>query len=607
MPRRAPARVTMLAVALSVVFAAPAAAQSVPVLAGTPGTPFSQNKQNEPAVAVDQNSPTVLAAGANDNIDMEACNAGADNDCPFTDGVGVSGIAFSFDSGHSWTQPTYSGFTARHCLGAVGPDPGCNAMPGPIGTLPNYYENGLVSDGDPALAFGPRPTAAGGFSYANGSRLYYANLTSAFPGQAPFRGAEAIAVSHTDNVAAAARGVNSAWSAPVIASRQSSAQFSDKEQIWADNATSSPFFGNVYVCYADFRGNGNGFTNQPLMMLTSRNGGGSWIQRQVTPAANNISGRNGFGRSGCTVRTDSHGVVYVFTFQFGFSATTAAAGQIQMIRSFDGGRTFERPRNIFTAFDTCNYFEASIARCVEDGVAGARSDLSPAPSVDIANGAPTGGDATNRIVLTWVDGRDGLNHEHVMFTSSSNGGATWSTPAAVERGTDRGYYSAPSISPNGSDVWLVYNAFLEPFKPSAEGPANDRPLAGVVLHATGTGAFSQVFRSERPGDARASSQNNLAAEFLGDYVYSAATRTYSMSVWNDVRDGADCPAIDEFRQELHEEAVATGQPTAEAEEPRGAGDRERDQGEDEPVAPPVQQVCPAGFGNSDIFGWSSGF
>jgi hypothetical protein len=609
MPKGLLARSALLAAALSVVFAVPASAQSVRVSSGSPPSPFSQNKQNEPAVAVDQRHPTVLAAGANDNIDMEACNAGPDNDCPFTPGVGVSGIYFSFDSGHTWTQPTYSGNTARGCLGAVGPDPGCTPTGGPIGTLPNYFENDLVADGDPALAFGPQPSG-GGFSYAGGSRLYYANLTSAVPGTAPFKGAEAIAVSHTDDVAGAATGANDAWSDPVIASRQSSAQFSDKEQIWADNTESSPFFGNVYVCYADFRGNGNGFTNQPLMVLTSRDGGASWTQRQVTPATNNISSRNGFGRSGCTVRTDSRGVVYVFTFQFGFSATTAAAGQIQMIRSFDGGRTFERPRSIFTAFDTCNYFEPSIARCVEDGVGGARSDLSPAPSVDIANGAPTGADATNRLVLTWVDGRDGLNREHVMFSTSTNAGASWSGPAMVERPGDRGYYSAPAIAPNGSTVWLVYNAFTEPFKPSAEGPENDRPIIGQVLRATVTGgtiAFTPAHRG-LPGDARGSSQNNLAAEFLGDYVYAAATRTYSMSVWNDMRNGADCPDIDEYRQELHEEALATGEPTAEAEEPRGAEEREggRDQEDEEPaVAPPVQQVCPATFGNSDIFGWTS--
>jgi hypothetical protein len=597
---------TLAATVLVAAVAGPAAAQDALVNVGSAASPFSQNKQNEPAVAVDPHQTNVLAAGANDNIDMEACNAGPDNDCPFTDGVGVSGVYFSFDSGHSWTQPTYAGNTARGCTGTIGPDPGCTTTTGPIGTLPNYFEHDLVSDGDPALAFGPRPTPGGGFSYANGSRLYYANLTSAVPGTAPFKGAEAIAVSHTDAVASAAAGSNAAWSAPVIASQQTSALFSDKEQVWADNAQSSPFFGNVYVCYAAFRGNGNGSTNQPLDVLTSADGGERWAQHQVTPATNNTKSRNGFGRSGCTVRTDSHGTVYVFDFQFGFSPTTAAAGQIQMIRSFDGGTRWERPVNIFTAYDTCNAFEASIGRCVEDGVGGARSDLSPAPSVDIANGAPAGDDASNRIVLTWVDGRDGLNHEHVMFSTSTNGGTTWGTPTAVELGGDRGYYSAPAISPNGSDVWLVYNAFTEPFKTSAVGPDNDRPLVGQVLHATvgagGVGTFASAHRGAS-GDARGSSQNNLAAEFLGDYVYAAATRTYGVSVWNDVRAAADCPAIDQLRQDLHDEAIATGQQTAEAEEPRG--ESAEAQGTDAPVAPAVQQQCPANFGNSDIFGWSS--
>jgi hypothetical protein len=588
--------------------ATPAAAKDTRVSVGSPTSPFSANKQNEPAIAIDAAHPNVLAAGANDNIDMEACNAGPDNDCPFTPGVGVSGIYFSTDSGASWTQPTYTGNSARECTGAVGDsDPACEPDPnGDIGTLPNYFAAGLVSDGDPAVAFGPQPDG-GGFSYDEGSRLYYANLTSAVPGQAPFKGDEAIAVSHTDDIDAAKAGDEDAWSDPVIASRQSSAQFSDKEQVWADNAESSPFFGNVYVCYAQFRGSGNGFTNQPLAVLTSRDGGDSWTQKQVTPATNNISSRNGFGRSGCTIRTDSDGNVYVFTFQFGFSATTAAAGQIQMIQSSDGGRTWGRPRQIFTAFDTCNFFEVSIGRCVEDGVAGARSDLSPAPSVDIANGAPTGGDATDRIVISWVDGGDGLNEEHVMFSTSTNRGGSWTTPSEVEQGDDRGYYSAPAISPDGTDVWLVYNAFTEPFKDSAEGAENDRPLVGVVLHAdvtgSGVGDFGEIHRGAS-GDARGSSQNNLAAEFLGDYVYAAASRTRGAAVWNDVRNAADCPAIDEFRQELHEEALATGQPTAEPEEPRGAEDRERDQGEDEAEAPAVQAECPATFGNSDIFGGS---
>jgi hypothetical protein len=610
---RGAVRTTLLAtvVAFAAVQAIPAAAGrggDTRVSVGSPSGPFSQNKQNEPAVAVDQAHPNVLAAGANDNIDMELCNAGSDRDCPFTPGVGASGIYFSFDSGNSWTQPTYTGLTARGCTGSPGgADPECEPQTGPIGTLPNYAENGLTSDGDPALAFGPAP-GPGGFSYANGSRLYYANLTAALPGQAPFKGFEAIAVSHTDDLRAAAAGDNGAWSDPVIASKQNAALFADKEQMWADNAASSPFFGNAYVCYAGFRGVPG--ASQPLFVLTSTDGGERWAQRKVTPATNNTSSKNGFGRSGCAIRTDSEGVVYVFDYQFAFDATTSAPGKIQMIRSFDGGTTWSHPRNLFTVLDGCAYVEPSIGRCVMDGVGGARDDLMPDPSVDIANGAPTGADATDQIVLTTTEQRS-LNDENVLFSTSTDGGATWSGPDDVTLPGDRGYYSAPAISPDGTDAWIVYNPFLEPFKRSAEGPANDRPMDGVVLHADigASGAvdpFSLVHRGAS-GDARGSSQNDLAAEFLGDYVYAAATRTYGTAVWNDVRTAADCPAIDEYRQELHEEAVTLGVTTAEPEEPRGLEERDhrgKKDVEEEVAAPRVQAVCPVTFGNSDIYGGS---
>jgi hypothetical protein len=578
------------------------------VTVGSPTSPFSANKQNEPAVAIDANHPGVLAAGANDNIDLEACNAGTDNTCPFTDGVGVSGISFSFNNGDSWFQPTYSGFSARNCVGAPGDaDPPCAPqVGGPIGTLPGYLEAGLVSDGDPAVAFGP-VFRNGSFSWANGSRLYYANLTSNFPGRQTFNGFEALAVSRIDGPAST--GLTQAivsnqanWKAPVIVSKQNSALFSDKEQVWADNASSSPFFGHAYVCYAAFRGVPS--KSQPLVVATSADGGDTWTNQQITPATNNTSSNNGFGRSGCTIRTDSHGVAYAFAFQFG--SGLPGVGQQLMATSVDGGAHWTQARPIFSATDLCNGFEAAIGRCVEDGIGGARDDLGPDPSVDIANGAPTGADATNQIINAWADGRDGLNHEHVLFASSTNGGATWTAPRVIETSGDRGYYAAPAISPNGRDAWVVYNAFTTPFRNDTTSPRN---LVGVVKHADiaangVVGAFTEVHRSPG-GDPRGSSQNNLAAEFLGDYVYAAATRTYGAAVWNDVRDAADCPAVDAFRQALHDQAVEIGAPVADPEEPRGEEDAVHGSNktqEADPVAPPIQAACPGTFGNSDIFG-----
>jgi hypothetical protein len=546
------------------------------VTTGSPVAPFSQNKQNEPTVAIDAASPNILVAGSNDNIDMEACNAGADNTCPFTPGVGVSGVYFSFDSGTTWTQPTYTGWSARNCHGVPGPDPGCQPIAeGPIGTLPWYYENGLVSDGDPAVAFGPAPGANGTFSWANGHRLYYANLTANFGAtrsEAAFKGFEAIGVSRTDNVQAAAAGVKSAWLPPVVISKQSSTTFSDKEQIWADNVASSPFFGTVYVCWASFRGQelSPNAAPAPLMVGVSHNGGDTWRVKQITAAANN-SQRN--PTDGCTIRTDSGGTAYVFGV--GTVSSQGHAAFELMSKSTDGGFSWSKAQPVAGPVTQPGIFDPVVGRPVIDGIAGARSDLAPAPSVDIANGAPTGADATGRIVMTYVSGN--LATPHVYFTESTNGGATWTAPRTIERPGDRGLYTAPAISPNGRDVYVVYNAFTTPYQPTTATP---RSLVGVVVHAdTGgsgpTGAFTEIHRGA-PGDPRGSSQNNLVGEFLGDYVYAAASRTYGAAVWNDTRRAADCPAIDAYRQ-----ALENGQSV---------------------TAPAPQQMCPAAFGNSDIFG-----
>lgn len=527
------------------------------VTVGSPAGQFPRNKQNEPAVAVALNplQPSVLVAGANEEIDNAPCNG---PDCSFTPGVGDSGIYFSFNAGRTWTQPTYTGWTARG---------GAPGRVGPIGTIPWYYESGLVSDGDPALAFGPRP-GKGGFSWANGVRLYYANLTSNFPGRKTINAVEAIGVSRTDHLWAAAAGDKSAWQRPVVASKRlRPVIFSDKEALWVDNAASSRYFGNAYLCWTSYRS-----TTSPIVIARSTDGGSHWSNplRLVGATPTTYT-----GPTACTVRTDSHGVVYAFWHQINWPAPSAQ----MLARSFDGGRTFEKPRAVARVIQVGAIDPVHVAnsdpRFTFDGVAGARtwSGL----SVDIANGAPSGRDATNQIVMSWSDGRRGLNREVALISSSRDRGRHWSPPVVAQQAGDRPDFPAVAISPNGRDVYLTYDAFLAPWRGTTYTP---RPMQGVVRHASLSlagvpGTFHTLHRGV-VGDARASSENNLCCEFLGDYNYAAASRTAVSAVWNDTRDAAVCGALNRYRQSLF-----TGTPL--------------------PKPSPLA-VCPRTFGNTDIYG-----
>jgi hypothetical protein len=335
----------------------------------------------------------------------------------------------------------------------------------------------------------------------------------------------------------------------------------------------------VYVCYSDFHSfsQGHAFPLVPNV-ATSTDGGVHWKAHVVAPPIAN--GPRG-AYDGCTVRTDSHGVVYAF---FTHYSGTSLVGSHTVIKSLDGGHTWRQPRDVVSFTDPCFVSDPISGRCVEDGIAGARTDLAAMPSVDIANGAPTGADATNEIVDAWTDGRLGLNNEKAMFSFSTDGARTWSTPSVASLAGDRPEYAAPAISPDGTRIYIVYMANTQPFQDTT---ANPRPEHGVLLSSAvgsaGTPGPWSVDYIGPTGDARGSSQGRiLYNEFLGDYVYAIATRSYGAGVWTDLRRTQDCPAMDAWRQQSFD----AGQQVFPAPWPLGD--------------------CPSGFGNDDIFSATTG-
>ena len=531
---------------------------------------FGQSWQDEPSIAIDPAHPQVLAAGVNDNPDGEACNAGDPTTCDYTDGAGGAGISFSTDGGATWTAPTYTGYSARNCVGpdACVPDP-----KGPISTLPWYDPIGMYTIGDPALAFGPKPDADGHFSWANGSRLYYAAIALPFLSNVKFKGQDGIYVSRTDDVAGAAAGTKSAWMAPVLVSKPNAAVTHDKNQLWVDNAASSPFFGNVYECNVAYRGYGKSFFGnggpiaEPVVFARSTDGGNTWSTSQISAATNN---KQTSGRQACSIRTTSDGVVVVIWI--GQSDTVInPTSVIYETRSYDGGVRFEKSRAIgmTTSIGQVDPIQGIYSI---DGVAGARTW--PAPTIDIANGAPTGAGATNRIVVAWSDDRNGTNQEQGRLITSNDKGTTFGSPLPFGRTGDRVNQPAVAISPDGANVYVVYNAFLDPWRSTLADP---RRMLGVVRQAgwSSLGTWTTL-HTGTIADARGAGSNPIDSEFLGDYNSATATNSGVFGAWNDARDSSVCPVVNTYRQALLDGTS---------------------------MAPPApQNDCPDTFGAASIYG-----
>ena len=207
---------------------------------------FSQNKQNEPAVAIDPGHPVASLPARTTTSTWKPVTPGPTTTVHSRPTSGGSGIQFSFNSGDSWIQPTYTGLTARGLPGRRGrhrPDL-CGAHParsGPCLTTTSWVWS--PTETRPGLRSGAG--GEGDFSWANGSRLYYVNLASGYPPSTRSRRSR-------DSRRSPSPGWTSqrAWIPPrgrrpgrqrgqlgrpaFVVSKQNPTTFSDKEQIWAD-------------------------------------------------------------------------------------------------------------------------------------------------------------------------------------------------------------------------------------------------------------------------------------------------------------------------------------------------------------------------------------
>ena len=499
---------------------------------------FPTNKQNETTIAVNPVDSRFLIGGSNDEQRQPACGPGAvrgatlASDCSFFPGVGTSGIYTSSDGGLTWTNR------------------------GLLDDQASWLGAGVVSDGDPVIAYGPKPQPGGGFSYATGARAYYSSLA----GIAGVKGAEHIIVSYSDD-----NGVT--WSAPVIGTTKTSAvDFNDKNWITVDALPSSQYFGRVYLSWTEFRSNtqgGNG--SEPVMVSYSVDGGTSFgAPNQLSPAGNN---RTGNGRQGSSVDVGPDGTVYV-GFEQGFSQVVAV--------SRNGGKSWTRPITI-------------------------------APVVDIADPIPGANFRTNSFLTIATDPRVGNTTVYaawsnrtaaggrIVVATSTDRGTTWSTPVQVSGNEGYAFFQGLDVAPTGR-VDLGYQALVA-VNPAIFGTGN-ASIDAYGAHKPPNGAWTTPVRlTTVSSDPAVSAQNNLQRQFWGDYNSLTSDANGAWFIFTDSRQGVGCADVDEYQKYLKENGLVIRGDMADRLSRRDTGVNPALSDPSVKPAPPV--VCNSQFGNTD--------
>lgn len=273
--------------------------------------------------------------------------------------------------------------------------------------------------------------------------------------------------------------------------------FADKPWIAVDTS-GGPNDGNVYITYDQFVFHGPAGAT----LIRSTDGGRTWSLPQFVATASFLTG----------ITVDPQGRVFVSSVHQNRGSTT---GGIDLSTSTDGGETFNGHETVLNA---------SLVP-------------SPLPGNQFRDGTiPQMASDGSGVYIVWDDFT--LGNSNVMFSKSTDGGVSWSTPVRVND-VLTGQHFFSSIAASGGVISVIWYD-------SRNGQLSNGTIIGLdVYYADSTNGGTSFSANARVTSV--SFNPNIVERtdfgdteiFMGDYVEVAASPGAAHAIWSDNRNACD--------------------------------------------------------------------